>query len=167
MKKKLTRLMKSEPEYEGRTTSANDVWAQIKPWTPEFLQRYWDLVETGPEERRTPMIDLDNAKFVRWEDKPNRIAGMRHKVTVRPHGVVRTCFPDGVIHEGTYKNGKRHGLFRWIGPDGMGIYLCNQGIIATLHIGLDQDGELKEVKGSRGGPHSTMLDILKVEDMKI
>lgn len=47
-KKKLTKLMKSEPNYDGRTTGANEIWAQLKPWTPEFLQTYWDLVETGP-----------------------------------------------------------------------------------------------------------------------
>lgn len=109
------------------------------------------MVETGPADRKTPMVDLENVKFMKWEDKPNVHIGTRHKVTTRPHGIVRTCFPDGVIHEGTYKNGKRHGLFRWIGADGMGIYLCNQGIVATMHIGLDNDGNVKEVPQSRGG----------------
>jgi hypothetical protein len=113
------------------------------------------------------MIDIENAKFCRWEDQPNHYAGMRHKVTVRLHGIVRTCFPDGVIHEGTYKNGKRHGLFRWVGTDGMGIYLCSgQGIVATLHLGLDQDGGLKEVPGSRGGSMKHLLDQLKMDDLK-
>lgn len=48
--RKLNKLMKSEPDYEGRATAANEVWAQLKPWTPDFLEKFWQLVETLPSE---------------------------------------------------------------------------------------------------------------------
>lgn len=63
-------------------------------------------------------IDLDweqpKARFERW----GNCEGFRHVKSELPHGFVKWVSDEGKILEGTFKNGHKHGLQRFIQEDG-------------------------------------------------
>ena len=60
------------------------------------------------------MIDFSSCQYEEWEEQGKYRFGMRHKETKKRHGIVRVVEPNGKIYEATYKDGKMHGMYRWI-----------------------------------------------------
>ena len=52
---------------------------------------------------------------------------MRHKLTGKRHGVVRTVEPNGSIYEASYKDGRMHGLYRWICDNEIRMQVSHDG----------------------------------------
>ena len=101
-------MLSSVPKGAGKKQIA--IWKMMKPLTKELFLKYWKEVEEVK-----PMTDLDVATFETWEnDFGGRCKGMRHKLSRNEHGISRVITSKGDIYEYTFKDGKGHGLQRWI-----------------------------------------------------
>ena len=65
------------------------------------------------------MLDLNNCVYEEWQEQGKLRFGMRHKLTGKRHDLVRTVELNGSIYEASYKDGRMHGLYRWICDNGM------------------------------------------------
>ena len=74
-----------------------------------MFYRQWSLVESV-----APITDV-NSQFSAWKaDNGSRYKGMRHTATGKPHGIVRGLSANNDIIECSFKEGKYHGLYRFI-----------------------------------------------------
>ena len=73
------------------------------------------------------IFDFAEAEYKEWEDgNKNKCFGMRHIKTKKSHGIVRKVKGNDWIIESTFKNGKPHGLQRWINADMLQITLYHE-----------------------------------------
>lgn len=56
----LTTMLKSVPDAGAKPV---ELWSKVKPLTPEFLQPYWDMVESGAGKM---MTDLRTTEYATW-----------------------------------------------------------------------------------------------------
>ena len=74
------------------------------------------------------IVDTNVSNFSAWEDEyGNSCAGMRHKKSGTSHGVIRAVKPNDWVVEGTYKDGKAHGLVRSMNADRVVVTLHSEG----------------------------------------
>ena len=74
------------------------------------------------------MFDKNLAEFEMWEnDFGGKCQGMRHKLSKHEHGISRVVTSKGDIYEYTFKDGKGHGLQRWIYGHQVQILLFKEG----------------------------------------
>lgn len=120
-----------------------------------MLQKYWAKVE-----KKAPLIDKANAFYAEWANKfGSKYHGMRHRETGQKHGVLQWNLPRGSIFQGSYKDGKRHGLYIVIQADqvNIGLYRENE-LLAELAFDID----FQETK--RAGDYAELLDDLSPAD---
>ena len=111
-------LLRSEPVGVAHYVKA--LWRSQKRLNLEIFCRYAYMVD----ENYTP-VDPKTCAFAAWDDEfGNSCAGMRGKKSGASHGVIRAVKPNDWVVEGTYKDGKAHGLVR---------SMNDQKIIITLH----------------------------------
>ena len=73
-------------------------------------------------------VDAKESVFAAWEDEyHNSCAGMRHRKTGASHGVIRAVKPNDWVVEGTYKDGKAHGLVRSLNSSKVVLTLHSEG----------------------------------------
>ena len=67
------------------------------------FDKFWRLSNLNAS---TPMFDFANSEYDEWGSISGVFTGMRHKMTGREHGIVRTQRPSGGILDGTYNDGR-------------------------------------------------------------
>ena len=77
---------------------------------------------------------------------------MRHRETLKRHGVVRCVMKGGGVVDATYKNGVPHGLYVHVKSNDTTIKLCKDG---KEQASFTFDSNFKEIK--RKGSHLSEL----------
>ena len=67
------------------------------------------------------------AEFTEWRSSGWHNVGMRHRVSGKRHGIVRRITNNENIGEGTFKDGKCHGLNREISSEKVTVELRKDG----------------------------------------
>jgi hypothetical protein len=125
---RVTRMLRLAPR-NANSTCVN-LWSQLQPLNVEWLHEYWAMVDQD-----SPMMDLENCHYDEWEEQGKIRLGMRHRITGKRHGIVRTIDPNGTVVEATYKNGRMHGVYRWICDEEIRMQVSQDGQgKAVLHI---------------------------------
>ena len=128
---RVKKMLESVPV--GSCTDSIHMWQRLKPMKLKMLQHYWEKVELDQ-----PFWDFENATYTSWTDRKGKHFGMRDRVTNERQGVIRTFDNQGKLTEGTFKNGKPHGLERQLLYDEARITLYRNGNkYAELEIGPD------------------------------
>ena len=108
------------------------------------------------------MIDCNKTDHEQWEEGFWQCEGLRVRSTNLRHGIVREVLSERSIGEGTYCDGKQHGLYRWIYDDKVEIELFYEGILkAFFSFGFD----FQEIE--RGGSEVQLLDELTVKKFEV
>ena len=112
------------------------------------------------------MTDTGVAEFYETkrmnDDKDTHYIGMRHKTTGVPHGILRWVQSNGDIFAATFKDGKKHGLFRMVGRGYVCIKLYKNDVpIANLHFRSDFTETV------RNGPKVHLFKSLQPTDFKL
>lgn len=98
-------------------------WKSLKRTNIELFVQYLKIIEPS-----FSIVDASVSGFSAWEDEyGNSCAGMRHKKSGASHGVIRAVKPNDWVVEGTYKEGKAHGLVRSMNADRVVITLHAEG----------------------------------------
>ena len=116
----LSDLLKSAPVCDIATKRR---WMNIKRVSIELFTKYLKMVD--------PLYSAVNAVesvFGAWTDEfKNSCAGMRHRKTGASHGVIRAVKLNNWVVEGTYKDGKAHGLVRSLNGEKTVFTLHSEG----------------------------------------
>jgi hypothetical protein len=112
-------MLKQEPNKSK--LALRIVWRALKPDKGELFQQAWDIVE--------PVASLlsEDAEYAKWDFGQNHFNGLRHKLSKKKHGLVRTEL-FFFITESSFKHDKVHGLQVKISSD-------------LIYISLNQEGE--------------------------
>ena len=110
-------------------------WTHVEKSEPLWPQNSMFSVSPGVWNDSLPLsmgIDIDKEweppvfSFQRWETSD--CEGFRHKETGEPHGFVKWVGERGhLIMEGTYKNGHKHGLHRFVQDTNIFLELFDNG----------------------------------------
>ena len=123
------------------------------------FEKKWRLVEglsqTGHSSK---MIDVYTSEYCEWQafdenDQPIMLYGMRKKDTLEPNGFVRIVTARGDVIQGTFKDGKTHGLTYLVSKDYVKVQISILGEqVATLEFDaeFEPDGA-QENKWDREG----------------
>ena len=132
---KVRRLLRTPPDAGSKQLA---MWHKMKRLTVEQFEYYWQLVE-----KHNPMFEFKKIKYTAWD--PNhwtgllfKYEGLRHRHDGEAHGIIRVVNPDGDIIEYTCREGKSHGLFRWIKEKLVIVWLKKAGQnVAMLEFSHD------------------------------
>ena len=100
-----------------------NLWKRLKPLTFDQFEHY--IAKASPE---TPQLDLSDTEFKTWREGKITYSGTRLRNTERKHGVVRVIKRNEFIAEATYKDGKFHGLYRFISDSTVKVSLYREDI---------------------------------------
>ena len=113
-----------------------NLWKRLKPLTFDQFEHY--IAKASPE---TPQLDLSDTEFKTWREGKITYRGTRLRNTEkslsqaakpvrseRKHGVVRVIKRNEFIAEATYKDGKFHGLYRFISDSMVKVSLYREDI---------------------------------------
>ena len=135
--KQLEKLINSEPLMCFKIGAAVPIqtWQKTKPLTIEVLQKFWSYVESD-----YPLFDFENTSIQNWEETKRancwrnetvlKLEGFRHR-NGKKWGYVRWVNEFMRIEEATFKDGKRHGLWRQIENGMTKIKLFNDGLMVA------------------------------------
>ena len=137
--RKLVELLESEPVNLKAANLA--LWKKMKRFKPEEQLRYWAILDPNLQP-----FDFSEAVYDEWDwqppgyDEPMKCWGTRHKKSKQPHGVVRSMLSDGTnFSEGTWLDGKPHGLIRMLNLKGQQAQILvyfykNKRQLAYMHF---------------------------------
>ena len=119
-KEKIAQILRSKPF--GSSIDYIDLWSKVRPLTVKMLADHWKMVEkkqplfgSGNEiaEWQVEERKFDNGKtLVGARHAPLFFKGFRSKQTGEVVGIARS-FSKISLSEGTFKDGKKHGLQRY------------------------------------------------------
>ena len=131
MQVQVASMLASPPE--GAKEACLIIWRSLKPLNIEEMLKFWTLID-----KNSSMMDPDNALYAEWDEYGKKRFGMRHRSTGTRHGIVRVVEPNGNVYEATYKQGKMHGLYRWITENEIRLQLSFEGVgRALIHFSPD------------------------------
>ena len=84
-----------------------------------------------------PVLDSTLAEFAQWEQNGWQLHGMQHKFHGREHGIIRGVKENSQVLEGTYKNGRAHGIRREVYDDKTIVSMWRDGEVLA-RIEFDQ-----------------------------
>ena len=80
--KKVLKMLESSPEHIVESIKA--LWSRQKPLSMAVFQPNWRKIEKSRK-----LMELDCLEYAEWADNKFKFVGTRHKVTKKPHGLVR------------------------------------------------------------------------------
>ena len=142
---------------EGIEETQLVMWNKMSRIKLPMLVKYWAKIEP-----KLSLIDNSVVAYREWDNQfGTKYHGLRHRETGLKHGLVQWNLPNGSIFQGSYKFGRRHGLYIVIQADQVNIGLYrDHDLVAQLSF----DTNFNELK--RTGKEVHLIDDLHPADFK-
>ena len=98
----------------------------------EVFQKFWSQVE-----KSASLMDARNVAYTERQEGKQSRCGLRHQITGLRHGIVRQVKLNGEIVEASFKDGKFHGLQRYVNAKEV-IFSLWKDDSEIAYVGLDK-----------------------------